>query len=289
MHVFTTNRDLLDYLNAFRLAGSTIGFVPTMGAIHTGHQALVRRCAAECDVTCASIFVNPTQFNDSQDLSKYPRPLANDIHLLNESGADLLYLPRGVEVYPPDFEGVSLELGELGKVMEGPFRPGHFAGVVTVVHRLLDIVQPDRLYMGLKDYQQLTIIRYMLKQLEMPVELVPCEIVREEDGLAFSSRNVRIDPALRSKAPLIYQTLQAAHEMLKASNAAEVRRWATDALDDAGFRTEYFQLCDGITLQPVKDQREHDLIVACVASWLGEVRLIDNLVLKGSLNKVPGS
>lgn len=283
MHVFTTNRDLLDYLEAFRLAKNTIGFVPTMGAIHTGHQALVRRCAAECDVTCVSIFVNPTQFNDAQDLSKYPRPLAADIHLLNESGADLLYLPREGEVYPPDFNAIKLELGELGTVMEGPFRPGHFEGVVTVVHRLLDIVQPSRLYMGLKDYQQQTIIRYMIKQLAMSVQLVPCEIVREEDGLAFSSRNVRIDPGLRSKAPEIYKCLEAARKMLVESTAQEVRDWGKNQLDAIGFTTEYFELCDGMDLQPVVDKDIHNLIVACVASWLGDVRLIDNLVLKGSL------
>ncbi len=281
MHVFTTNKDMLEYLEPFRKAGSTIGFVPTMGAIHTGHQALIKRSGNESDVTIVSIFVNPTQFNDPKDLIKYPRPLAQDIHKISGAGADVLYLPRDEEVYPPDFVPVVFDPGHLQQVMEGPFRPGHFEGVITVVHRLLDVVKPSRLYMGLKDYQQQTIIRHMIKKVQMPVELVPCTIVREEDGLAFSSRNVRIDPALRSIAPSIYQTLLEARKMLETKEADDVRTWGSEILNDLGFRTEYFELCDGISLEPVIQKKEHDLIVGCVAAWLGDVRLIDNLVLKG--------
>ncbi|MBX2816848.1 MAG: pantoate--beta-alanine ligase [Saprospiraceae bacterium] len=283
MHVFTTHSGLTSYLSAFQDSSLTIGCVPTMGALHKGHMALMQKAKSETDLVVATIFVNPTQFNEKADLTNYPKPLAKDIGMLEAAEVDVLFLPTESVVYPPDFEAVQVDLAGLDLVMEGKFRPGHFAGVVTVVHRLLELVEPNRLYMGLKDYQQQAIISHMIEALRLEVDLIPCPIVREDDGLAYSSRNARLTTKHRQIASSIHNVLLKCKQKCASDPVKEVRVWAIDALNSAGFRTEYVEFVDGKTLQSIDRMDDHSLVIACVASWLGEVRLIDNMVMKGRL------
>lgn len=281
MLVFKKVADLQHWLDSERRAGKTVGFAPTMGALHEGHLSLVYAAKAECGLAVASIFVNPTQFNDPSDLEKYPRMPEKDIALLLSAHCDALFMPSVDEVYPPGQDlSVRLDFRQLDQVMEGVFRPGHFGGMATVVKRLLDIVQPQRLYMGQKDFQQLTIVRDMLRQLHSPIELVMCPTTREPDGLAMSSRNLRLSPEMRAAAPIIYETLQEAKSAFRREPAAAVQARALERLQAAGLKTEYFDIADGITLLPVAQYDDSPFIVACVAAWAGEVRLIDNLVLR---------
>ena len=281
MIIFNTVYDLQYWLATERKAGHTIGFVPTMGALHEGHLTLVQRAHETCSRTVASIFVNPTQFNDPKDLEKYPRMPEVDGQLLESVGCHALFMPSVAEVYPTGKDlTLRLNFGALDKVMEGHFRPGHFDGMATVVKRLLDIVQPHQLFMGQKDYQQLSVVREMLRLLGSLVELVMCETIREDDGLAKSSRNMRLTPEMRATAPIIYQTLLEARERVKESPNPQVQAWAMRQLADAGLRPEYFDIVDGYTLRPIRNKDKSELIVACVAAWAGDVRLIDNLVFK---------
>lgn len=281
MLIFKKVADLEQWLDTERRAGKTVGFAPTMGALHEGHLSLVLAAKKEGDVAVASIFVNPTQFNDPKDLEKYPRMPEKDIPLLLGAGCDALFIPPVEEVYPPGLElTVQLDFRQLDEVMEGVFRPGHFKGMATVVKRLLDIVHPHRLYMGQKDFQQLTIVRDMIRQLGLPVQLVMCPTTREPDGLAMSSRNLRLSPEMRLAAPAIYRALSEAKEQIQYEPAAVVQTRALRQLEAAGLKPEYFDIVDGISLLPVEHYHESNFIVACVAAWAGEVRLIDNLVLK---------
>lgn len=278
MLIFQKVSDLQRWLNSRREAGERVGFAPTMGALHQGHLDLIRLAKNDNTLAVASIFVNPTQFNDPKDLEKYPRMPEKDIPLLISAGCDVLFMPTVEDVYPPGVElRVNLDFGQLDAVMEGVFRPGHFLGMATVVNRLLNIVQPHRLYMGQKDYQQLSIVRDMLRQLNSPVELVMCPTRREPDGLAMSSRNMRLTPEMRAVAPVIYQTLQWAGATFNGSNAATVGAEAMQKLAAAGLKPEYFDLVDGITLLPATP--ESRMVVACVAAWAGDVRLIDNEIV----------
>ncbi len=258
-----------------------IGFAPTMGALHDGHLELIRMAKRDGCLAVASIFVNPTQFNDPKDLEKYPRTPEKDADLLISADCDALFIPPVPEVYPPGENlTINLDFNQLDKVMEGEFRPGHFKGMATVVHRLLDIVRPQRLYMGQKDYQQLSIVRDMIAQLQMDVELIMCPTVRETDGLAMSSRNVRLSPAMRAAAPAIYQTLQWAKTALSTGQPAQaIQAAAMETLSKADMRPEYFEIVDGVTLLNVTDKNSSNFIVACTAAFAGEVRLIDNIVL----------
>lgn len=282
MFIFKKVADLQSWLNTQRAQGQKVGFAPTMGALHDGHLELIRLAKRDGCLAVASIFVNPTQFNDPKDLEKYPRTPEKDAALLISADCDMLFMPPVEEVYPPGLDvTIDLDFRQLDKVMEGEFRPGHFKGMATVVHRLLDIVQPQRLYMGQKDFQQLSIVRDMIQQLNLPVELVMCPTRREADGLAMSSRNVRLTPEMRAVAPVIFQTLSWAKTTLEGGrSAAEIQAEATQKLADAGLRPEYFDIVDGVSLLPVKGWDDSDFIVACVAAFAGEVRLIDNLVLK---------
>ena len=259
----------------------TIGFVPTMGALHLGHLSLIERSLSENDYTVCSIFVNPTQFNDVSDLEKYPRTIKKDMQLLEAAGNDILFWPKVSEVYPSGLDTkLNISFGQLETVMEGYFRPGHFDGMAQVVKRLLDMVQPDRLYMGQKDFQQFAIVQNMIIQLALPVELKMCAIIREEDGLAMSSRNVRLKPELRTQAPLINKTLEAvAQKIRKGQKPATVKAWAVRQLTIPDFRPEYFEIVDGRTLQPIINMKTSNYVVACTAVWVGDIRLIDNKVL----------
>jgi len=262
----------------------TVGFIPTMGALHSGHIVLMKNSIKENDITVCSIFVNPTQFNVKSDLEKYPRTLKADADKLEKAGVDYLFAPSVKEIYPQGTKkSVKVNLKGLDKQMEGKFRPGHFEGVVQVVHRLLDIVKPTRLYMGQKDFQQFTIIAQMIKNLKMKVELVVVKIQRAKDGLALSSRNVRLTPAKRKWAPNINKALKKAKKSMAKKSVAEVEENAMMELGKPrGYEPEYFIIVDGHTLKPIKNWEDSDYIVAATAVWAGKVRLIDNMILKQS-------
>ncbi len=281
MYLFKNVNDLQSHLNKIRKKGGKIGFVPTMGALHHGHLSLIRQSVEANDCTVCSIFVNPTQFNDDADLEKYPRTVAKDMAMLTSVDNDVLFLPDVSEIYPPGLNTeLKLDFGELATVMEGYFRPGHFDGMAQVVKRLLDIVEPHSLYMGQKDFQQLAIVRNMLTQLKMPINLEMCAIIRQEDGLAMSSRNVRLEPALREKALLLSQTLQKGKAKMATQTPAEIQQWAIKELTIPSFKPEYFEIVNAITLQPIESFSDTDYVVACTAVWVGEIRLIDNLIYK---------
>ncbi|MEK7257413.1 MAG: pantoate--beta-alanine ligase [Bacteroidota bacterium] len=281
MLLFKKAADLHSHLEKVRHEGISIGFVPTMGALHEGHLSLIRQAKQATGCCVCSIFVNPTQFNDPSDLEKYPRTPERDMELLLSEGCDVLFMPPVEEVYPPGKNpSVPVELGFLDKPMEGAHRPGHFTGVAQVVSRLLDLVQPDNLYLGQKDFQQAAIVREMLEQTQSPVKLVVCATVREADGLAMSSRNVRLTPEQRAKAPLIYQTLLEAKQKLPSQSPRQIEEAAMKNLSSDGMLPEYFEVVDGKTLRSVEAFESVDFVVACTAVKLGDVRLIDNLILK---------
>ncbi len=281
MLLFKKVKELQAYLANQTAKGKTVGFVPTMGALHQGHLTLFQKCLTQSDVCVGSIFVNPTQFNDSTDLFKYPRTPGKDIEMLSGAGCHVLFMPPVEEVYPPGHATPDpLDFGYLDQPMEGAHRPGHFQGMAQVVRRLLDIVQPDTLFMGQKDYQQFAIVQEMLRQLEVRTKLVMCPIVREEDGLAMSSRNMLLSEEQRLLAPKIYQALQAARKMVHSHFSREIEQAALDRLREPGMEPEYFAIVDGITLRPVDLFEDVRLAVACTAVKVGAVRLIDNMILK---------
>ena len=282
MLLFKRIIDLQKYLNSLKSRGLQVGFIPTMGALHKGHESLTARSKAENEVTIASIFVNPTQFNDAKDLNKYPRTPERDVEMLTEAGCDVLFMPEASEIYPQGTTpSVKFNFGKLDKVLEGTFRPGHFDGMAQVVHRLLDIIKPNRLYMGQKDFQQFTIVASMLEQTKSKTELIMCEIVREKDGLAMSSRNTRLSPEDRIKATLIYKTLHEAADMVGEYSPADIQKIAVGKLRlEQDFKLEYFEIIDGRTLLPIRLFEDTDFAVAVTAVWVGDVRLIDNMILK---------
>jgi len=282
MLLFKQVESLQRFLSSQKKAGHTVGFVPTMGALHEGHLALVRKCRSENTLSVCSIFVNPTQFNEAGDLNAYPRLPGPDIAALSSVSNDVVFMPSEEEVYPNGKEGGSpVDLAGLDQPMEGAFRPGHFAGVAQVVDRLLEMVQPHRIYMGQKDYQQAAIIGHLVRETGRTTELRVHPTIREADGLAMSSRNLRLSPGHRAQAPLIYQTLQwVAERYRKGDPVPRIEQAAMDKLNLPGFRPEYVQIVDGLTLQPARSADQHETVAACVACWAGDVRLIDNLILK---------
>jgi pantoate--beta-alanine ligase len=259
--------------------GKTIGFVPTMGALHEGHLQLIRRAASENDFVAVSIFVNPIQFNNPEDLAKYPRTLETDMQQLEGTGCNLVFAPSAQEMYPePDL--TEFDFGKLDKVMEGKFRPGHFRGVAIVVKKLFEIITPHKAYFGEKDFQQLTILKKMVNMLKMPVEIIPCPIVREPDGLAMSSRNARLTKEERAEAPAIYQALSKVKENYSWFIPAGVKQLVMGELqENPYFRVEYTEVVDTDTLQPFEDWQDAKHAVVCVAVFIGQVRLIDNIIL----------
>ena len=284
MKTIHTVKELQSVIKQHKKEKKTVGFVPTMGALHSGHIALMKRCKKENDIAVCSIFVNPTQFNVKSDLDKYPRTLDADSEKLAKAKVDYLFAPSVKEVYPSGTKkSVKVNLKGLDKLMEGEFRPGHFEGVVQVVHRLLDIVKPTSIYMGQKDFQQFTIIAQMIKNLRMKVKLVVVEIQRAKDGLALSSRNVRLTKAKRKWAPIIYKELKRIKRSMKSKTVEETKAIAMEALGKPrGFEPEYVSIVDGNTLKPIKKWTDSDYIVVATAVWAGKVRLIDNMILKKS-------
>jgi pantoate--beta-alanine ligase len=278
MQLFHTITQLQAELSDNKRLDKTIGFVPTMGALHQGHIALVKRSIAENEVTVVSIFVNPTQFNDKSDLLKYPRTLDADCSLLQKAGCTYVFAPSVEEIYPePDTR--QFEFGALAKVMEGQFRPGHFNGVAQVVSRLFGIVKPNRAYFGEKDFQQLAIIRELVKQLALNVQIVACPIVREPDGLAMSSRNTRLDDTERREALRISQTLFESKKKRNDYTVQALKIWVKEQIDNvSGLQLEYFEIVDGNSLQSIEKWEETTYPVGCIAVFAGKVRLIDNTV-----------
>jgi len=282
MQYFVKQTALQNKLDQYRKNGKTIGFVPTMGALHDGHLKLVLASVLECNVSVCSIFVNPTQFNDATDLVKYPRNLPKDSAMLKSAGLHILFAPNINEVYPKGLETrVDIDLAGLDATLEGAFRPGHFEGVVQVVKRLVDLVKPDFLYMGQKDFQQFTIIRHMIKTLHLPVKLVVIPTEREPGGLAMSSRNERLSPEYRKKARVIFETLNASKNLIEKESLETIKSDALKKITDAGLIPEYFEIVDGNTLQLIQDPARHEYIVGVVAAWADGVRLIDNVIFKG--------
>ena len=280
MKIIHTIKELQAEISAQKNAGKRVGLVPTMGALHAGHASLVERSVAENDVTVVSIFVNPTQFNDKNDLVKYPRTLEADCQLLQSVGASIAFAPSVEEVYPePDTR--SFSYAPLDTVMEGAFRPGHFNGVCQIVSKLFDMVQPHRAYFGEKDFQQLAIIREMVRQMQYSLEIIGCPIVREADGLAMSSRNTRLSADERTTALNISRTLFESQEFAKSHTLAETKAFVEESIAATdGLRLEYYEVVDDRTLQTVREWDEAKGIVGCITVFCGEVRLIDNIRYK---------
>ena len=280
MIVVETVDKLRAFLAAARAEGKSVGLVPTMGALHEGHASLVQRSVAENDVTVVSVFVNPTQFNDKGDLERYPRTLDADCALLSSLGANYVFAPSVEEVYPEPDTRV-FDFAPLDKVMEGVYRPGHFNGVAQIVSKLFMYVEPDRAYFGEKDFQQLAIIREMVRQLGFKLQVVGCPIVREKDGLALSSRNTLLTPEQRITALAISKTLFASLDYAKLHTLTETKQMVEQTIAGTeGLELEYYEVVDGNTLQPVASWDDTDYIVGCITVYCGKVRLIDNIRYK---------
>ena len=278
MKVFESVKELRAELDKAEQSG--IGFVPTMGALHAGHRSLVERARRENGTVMVSVFVNPTQFNDKNDLKHYPRTPEADARLLEEAGADFVLMPTVEEIYPqPDTR--QFDFGLIDKVMEGATRPGHFNGVAQVVSRLFDIVRPARAYFGEKDFQQIAVIKSMVAQLALPIEIVECAIVRGEDGLALSSRNTLLDAAHRAAAPHIYATLRAAVAQSQEMAPARLKEWVTAEVErNPLLKVIYYQSVDARTMQEVAAWSDSERIQGCIAVQAGEIRLIDNICIR---------
>ncbi|MBQ2182554.1 MAG: pantoate--beta-alanine ligase [Bacteroidaceae bacterium] len=282
MKVLHTIQDLKAELKAYRNEGKSVGLVPTMGALHAGHASLVERSVRENDVTVVSVFVNPTQFNDKNDLAKYPRTLEKDCELLEEKGATIAFAPSVEEVYPePDTRVFSYPPTD--EVMEGGFRPGHFNGVCQVVSKLFMMVEPDRAYFGEKDFQQIAVIKRMVEDQKFPLEICPCPIVREESGLALSSRNSLLTAEEKDIAVNISKTLFASLEYAKDHSLEETKQWVIDTLNGIdGLEVQYYEIVDGTSLASLKEWEDSDDVVGCITVFCGQipVRLIDNIRYK---------
>lgn len=281
MKVINTVVELRQLLKELRSQGKTVGYVPTMGALHRGHLSLVKQCLADNDICVVSIFVNPTQFNNKEDLVKYPRDLERDCELLKQTDDSIIVFAPAVEEVYPEPDTRQFDFGQLDKVMEGKFRPGHFNGVAQVVSRFFDIIKPDKAYFGEKDYQQLTIIRQMVSQLKLPVQIVAMPIVREQSGLALSSRNERLTENQRTIATNISKVLFESRQWIDKYSVKETIEKVQSAINSfEGMEVEYFEIVNGKTLQSVTDWEQCDCIVGCIAVFWGDVRLIDNVLYK---------
>lgn len=279
MKVYSKTSDLKNVINNVKAQGKTIGFVPTMGALHNGHISLVNTSEEQCDITIVSIFVNPTQFNNIEDLNNYPRTLEEDIKLLEKSTkCEILFSPSFTDVYPEDFQKSELNLGLLENVMEGKHRPGHFEGVVNVVKRLFEIVEPTKAFFGLKDFQQVAVIKYMTKAFSLPVEIMACPTLRETSGLAMSSRNQRLSENEKEEALIIYKTLLQAKELSSTFSPREVIEKSISFFEKGNLKLEYFEIVNPLTLESL-DENWTEGSTACIVAYCGDVRLIDNLQL----------
>ena len=283
MKVINKTSDLQAIIKQFKNDGKSIGLVPTMGALHKGHLSLVKNSISNNDITVVSIFVNPTQFNNPNDLASYPRTVDKDLELLQTVGCDVVFAPEADDIYSKsetdsrfefDFEG-------LDKVMEGKFRPGHFNGVVQIVSKLFDLVRPNRAYFGEKDFQQLAIIRLMTRRYNLPIEIVPCPIVREDSGLALSSRNSLLKDNEKQVASHIYAVLNESRQFVPQTEVEELKQCVIAAIEQKPeLKVEYFDIVDGHTLKSIGKWDECDYVVGCITVFCGNVRLIDNICYK---------
>jgi pantoate--beta-alanine ligase len=273
--------ELEEFVSSAQQNRKTIGFAPTMGALHTGHCTLAERASRENDIAIVSIFVNPTQFNDKSDLEKYSRDLEGDTAKLAETGISAIFAPSVDDIYPHGISHDSdIELGGLDAFMEGPSRPGHFKGMAQVVKRLLDLVKPDKLYMGQKDFQQFTIVNFFIKNLKIPTKLVVCPIIREDNGLAMSSRNERLSKQTRDRAGIIYRTLKLIKRYKNQKTIGELIVYGIKRINKVHpFEVEYISIVDGNTLRPISHLSESNYIVVCIVVRAEGVRLLDNEIL----------
>lgn len=280
MEIISTVADLEKLLSKIP-KNKTLGFVPTMGALHQGHINLVKQAISENHISLCSIFVNPTQFNNKEDLEKYPNQIEADLKLLESVGCAIVFTPTKSEIYPSNFKSKKYNFGSLDKVMEGLNRPGHFEGIAMVVSRLFDLVRPQKAYFGEKDFQQLAIIKSLVKQDQLPIQILACPIERESDGLAMSSRNIRLEDHYRKASPRIYQRLLALQSNLNHKSVAEIKQWMYKEYEaDKDLKLEYFEIANSKTLEKSvhwTDSQEH---IACIAIYAGKIRLIDNILLK---------
>ncbi len=277
MKVFEKIDQINQEISTLKSQGKTIGFVPTMGALHEGHISLVERCKKDNDVCVVSIFVNPTQFNDKEDLKKYPRTLDKDVAMVQKAGCDLVFSPSPEEMYPEEDKRV-FDFGMLDKVMEGAHRPGHFNGVGQIVSKLFDAVVPHRAYFGEKDFQQLAVIKKMVEDLEYPIAIIPCSIIRESDGLAMSSRNMLLSSEQRKAAPEISRIITKAVGLQQTMSPVDLIKWVTDEVNkNLLFIVEYFDIVNDRTLQSIKSWNEAGGKQGCIAVKVGKIRLIDNV------------
>lgn len=283
MEIIKTKNKLQELVGKLKNNGKTIGLVPTMGALHEGHLQLIRRCAKENDVCIVSIFVNPTQFNDKNDLAKYPRTLEADAKLLEKNNCFAIFAPEVDEIYSSEELNSTFEFNfnGLDEVMEGKFRPGHFNGVVQIVGKLFELTTPDKAYFGEKDFQQLAIIRHLVATKSYPIEIIGCPIVREESGLALSSRNALLSESEKQIATNIYKTLLKSIDYQNEKSIKETIDWVITTINNiGGLRVEYFEIVDGKTLQSIQNWDDANYIVGCITVFCGTVRLIDNIQYK---------
>lgn len=281
MKIFRTRAEVHTYIAKLKLEGNTIGFVPTMGALHQGHMSLIAAAREKSDLVVCSIFVNPTQFNDKIDLENYPRPLENDVKKLENAQCDVLFIPEVDEMYNSN-DNWHIELGNLDNILEGEIRPGHYQGVTQIVKKLFDIIQPTYAFFGQKDFQQFVVISYMVKKLDVDVQLIMCPIIREKDGLAMSSRNVYLSKEDRQNALSLFQSLSKAKAEFPTLSLSQVKSNAIDYLSKAsGIKVEYFELYNANTFAPAFSKKSEN-IIALVAARVGNIRIIDNMLLSGN-------
>lgn len=278
MILFKRPDDLIDFIQKKRKSTIKIGFVPTMGALHQGHISLIEKSKSENDITICSIFINPTQFNNPNDFKKYPVTIEADIEQLELNGCDILFMPSVNDIYPENFQKSHFELGYLDNILEGKHRAGHFQGVCMVVKRLLEIVKCDILYLGQKDYQQCMVIKKMATDLNIPVEIKISPTIREENGLAMSSRNKRLNEAEKEAALVIFEVLSLLKDNIFELSITALLQTGENKLTSKGFKVDYIVITDEI-LNPIKNAEKNQTIVALIAASIGDVRLIDNMIL----------
>ena len=278
MELVKTLAELQSLLASYKEQNKSIGFVPTMGALHEGHLSLIKYSKEKTDITVCSIFVNPTQFNDKKDFDKYPQTPEQDLKMLEAVNCDLVFMPSYEDVYGEDMQD-NFTFGSLETVMEGAFRPGHFAGVAQVVSRLFRMVQPDFAFFGQKDFQQYVIIKDLVRQMQVPIQIEACPIIREKSGLAMSSRNQRLSDKEKQEAAKIYQSLAQAQELVHQKTPQELKKWVENQIEKSeGLKLEYFDIVDDKSLQSVSSWQDKGKKVGCIAVFCGNVRLIDNIV-----------
>ena len=280
MQILYTTKEVIELVNTIKKDNKTVGFVPTMGALHEGHLSLIKQSKNNTDFTISSIFVNPTQFNDKEDLKRYPRTEKEDAKLLESVNCDYVFIPKVEEIYPEE-DTRKFDFGYLDTIMEGALRPGHFNGVAQVVSKLFDIVRPNKAFFGMKDFQQVSIINAMVKQLNYEIEIIPCPIIREKSGLAMSSRNILLDADCKKNSPIIFATLKKALTFVPEKSVSEVIEYIKTTLNSIdNFNTEYVEIVNFENLKLVNNWNEEGKKIICVALFAGNIRLIDNILIE---------